>query len=455
MKYLGYKVLLSLLKVLVYSKRGIFWFGGQIFQLGKLVQNAFEGTIGFRFYKLIFLFKRKFNKSNHPWIIRLVDIIGSRSTLQVVLLFIFIIIMYPHSSLYTDDSLGLPGRKTALYQLIGPGDQDFGEVEEVAIETLVQPGSNWREGTVTYDPIGTATPESISGISGISPGGTAIIKPNIFPGATVSSPDPSLREPTRRGIIEYAVQSGDVIGSIATRFGVSVNTLLWANNLTFRSYIRPGDKLKIPPGTGVLHEVKKGENLSKIAQLYSVEGVEIVKSNTLQKDGSDLVIGETLFIPGGEKIQPVIPSRALARQIPARGFERIVAPVPSLNVPAGAGYIWPSGTRHVTQYFGLRHTGLDIAGAMGTQNYAARSGRVVKSQCGWNGGYGCYIILDHGGGVTTLYGHNSKLLVSVGETVDQGQVIALLGSTGRSTGPHVHFEIRVGGKRVNPLKYVR
>jgi len=80
---------------------------------------------------------------------------------------------------------------------------------------------------------------------------------------------------------------------------------------------------------------------------------------------------------------------------------------------------------------------------------------VIKSQCGWNGGYGCYIILDHGGGVHTLYGHASLLYVSIGESVTQGQTIALMGSTGRSTGPHVHFEVRRGGVRENPLQYVK
>jgi murein DD-endopeptidase MepM/ murein hydrolase activator NlpD len=111
--------------------------------------------------------------------------------------------------------------------------------------------------------------------------------------------------------------------------------------------------------------------------------------------------------------------------------------------------------RRITQYFGWRHTGLDIAGKLGTPIYATRAGKVIKSQCGWNGGYGCYIIIDHGGGVISLYGHNSQLFVSVGDKVVQGQNISVEGSTGRSTGPHLHFEIRVNGVHQNPLKYIR
>lgn len=460
MKYLGYKVLLSLLKVLVYLKRGIFWLGGQIFQLGRSLQNLFESTIGFRLYKIQFFLKKRFNPAKNPWTTRILDFLGSRSTLQVVLLFIFLLIMYPHSQLYSADSLSLPGRKTALYQLIGPGDQDYEEVEEVEVETLFQPDTpTWREGAIAYDPAGvTPLSPELQGISGLGPGGTALIKPNILPGANLPT-DPSVpgQTPARRGVMEYTVQTGDVIGSIASRFGVSVNTILWANNLSVRSYIRPGDTLKIPPGTGVLHVVKKGESVGKIAQIYNVQGQEIVVANVLQKDGSDLRVGETLFIPGGVKLQPAPAPRALVRQPTSvsRGLDRIAAPLPSVTAPAGSGYIWPTTDRRINQYFGLRHTGVDIGGKVGNANYAANAGRVVKSQCGWNGGYGCYIILDHGGGVTTLYGHNSKLLVSAGETVEQGQVIALLGSTGRSTGPHLHFEVRVGGKKVNPLRYVR
>jgi murein DD-endopeptidase MepM/ murein hydrolase activator NlpD len=123
-----------------------------------------------------------------------------------------------------------------------------------------------------------------------------------------------------------------------------------------------------------------------------------------------------------------------------------------------SGYVWPSGARIITQYYGLRHHALDIAGAWQTPNYATKAGKVITSQCGWNSGYGCYIIIDHGGGVKSLYGHNSKLLVSVGDEVEAGQTIGLMGNTGKVrglTGIHLHFEIIVNGARVNPLRYTR
>lgn len=463
MKYLGYKVLLSLLKVLVYLKRGLFWFGGRIFAFGKYIQNIFESTVGFRLYKVQFFLKKRFDRSKNPWAIRILDFLGSRGTLQVVLLFVFILIAYPHSSLYTDNTLGLPGRKTVLYQILGPGDQDFEETEEVQVETVLQPGTSWREGAIDYQDIGsqpqnTETP----GISGYGPGGTSIIKPNILPGGNVPTTPVQTepQQPSRRGVVNYTVQPGDVIGGIATRFDVDVNTILWANNLNFRSYIRPGDVLKIPPGKGVIYVVKKGDTLGKIARMFDVKSVDVADANGLKRDGSNLSVGASLFIPGGEKIEEsIIPAapRAIDRTNGTIGkeIEKVAAPPPSITAPAGSGYIWPTMDHRINQYFGIRHTGVDIAGKIGNSNYAAASGKVIKSQCGWNGGYGCYIIIDHGGGITTLYGHNSKLLVEVGEFVTQGQVVGLLGSTGHSTGPHLHFEVRVGGKRVNPLKYVR
>lgn len=460
MKYLGYKVLLSLLKVLVYVKRGIFWFGSKIFGFGKYFQNIFESTIGFRLYKVQFFLKKRFDRSKHPLMIRVLDFFGSRGSLQLVILSIFLGISFPHSSFYSDDSLGLPGRKTVLYQVLGPGDQDFAETEEVQVETILQPQNSWRQGSIAYEDVGSLGPNTeASGISGYGPGGSAIVKPNILPGGNISAGDPGApASPERKQAFDYVVQNGDVIGAIASRYGLTVNTILWANNLTFRSYIRPGDILKIPPGNGVMHTVKKGESLGKIARLYGVKSDDIAIENGLRKDGTNLSVGAKLFIPGGSKIDSVVvPPRVIDRNEGTIGkeIEKVAAPPPSVNAPAGSGYIWPTSDHRINQYYGLRHTGVDIAGKIGNPNYAAASGKVIKSQCGWNGGYGCYIIVDHGGSITSLYAHNSKLLVEVGEFVKQGQVIGLLGSTGRSTGPHIHFEVRVGGKRVNPLKYVR
>ncbi|EKE07008.1 MAG: membrane protein, partial [uncultured bacterium] len=135
-------------------------------------------------------------------------------------------------------------------------------------------------------------------------------------------------------------------------------------------------------------------------------------------------------------------------------FDNVV-PVSSVATPAGSGYLWPTDAKIITQYYTWQHNGLDIASRVGTRIYATKAGTITVSQCGWNTGYGCYIKIDHGNGLTSLYGHNSQLLVNVGDYVTQGQNIALMGSTGNSSGSHVHFEIRVNNNNVNPLSYVR
>jgi LysM repeat protein len=358
--------------------------------------------------------------------------------------------MVPESKVFLPDETHIPGHGTILYKIIGPGDQDFAleEITADVSEAEQYEARSWREGVVVADPatMGGQPTRTDSGIIGTTAGGSALTKPTIIPGATLPGAGTGRTE-----VVLHDVQPGDVIGAIAERYNVSVATILWANNLTSRSTIRPGDRLKIPPVTGVIHDVKMGDTLSKIAKLYKVDESTIVAFNKLQSGGTDIVVGESLVIPNGVKPQPVTPAPVYRYT----ALSNIAAPPPSVEAPAGAGYIWPTAARRITQYYGLRHTGVDIGGPLGTAVYAARDGVVTRSSCGWNGGYGCYIVIDHGGGVQTAYGHHAQLFVNVGDPVSQGQTIGAMGSTGRSTGPHLHFEVRVNGRRQNPLRYVR
>jgi murein DD-endopeptidase MepM/ murein hydrolase activator NlpD len=332
-----------------------------------------------------------------------------------------------------------------LLTLLGPGEEYF--VEEVLESTTSGIIGERREGLrlgALRPPI--LRPEGVGqeiiDLGSVALGGTTITKPNILPG---------VYEGRRTEIIEYIIQPGDTISQIAQLFGISLSTILWENNLNFYSFIKPGQILRILPTTGVSHTVKKGDTLQKIAKFYKVEIEEIVSFNRLPAD-TVLVLGERLIIPGGSKGGYVPPSFENIRS----RFSQIIVP-PSLLVPAGTAYIWPSSARRITQYFGWRHTGVDIGGPKGTPIYAARAGRVIYAKCGWNGGYGCNIRIDHGDGVVTLYAHNAlgQHFVKVGDYVEQGQVIAGMGSTGRSTGSHLHFEVRVNRIRVNPLKYIK
>lgn len=453
MKAVGRKILLYFLRSLIYVKRGVFVVLGKSVKLLSYTHSFYSKTLGFYFYKGFFIVKKRlFKRLNISKSIKFIDFFGQRWALQIVIFVIAVVVMVPHSKLYTKTTEKIHGQETLLYTLVGPGDQDF-SVEEIGIDVQQLPQKEvrtWREGSVVLDTPGTSSGQPIINnqeIAGISAGGVALNKPIILPGST--SPTNATTGQNRSDIIYHTVQSGEVIGRIAQNYGLNVLTVLWANDLTSRSYIRPGDKLAILPTDGVLHKVVSGDNVSKIAKLYDAEVTDIVKFNKLQEGGADIVVGERLIIPKGTKPAPVYSTSY------SSSFSSVAAPPPSISAPAGSLYIWPTSVRRISQYFGLRHTGIDIAGPGGTPLYASRAGTVIRSQCGWNGGYGCYVILDHGGGVTTLYGHASQLYVDVGERVAQGQTLAAMGSTGRSTGPHVHFEVRVGGSQRNPLQYVR
>ena len=293
-----------------------------------------------------------------------------------------------------------------------------------------------------------------TGFSFLDDTGDLAIKPILF-GDYDNSEDSNNGIKPRTSTIYYTVENGDTVSSIARRFGISVNTILWANNLGAASFIRPGDRLMILPYSGVLYTVKSGDTLAKIALKYGVEIEKILSCNDL---GAHLKIDQKLIIPGAKKIIEQIASRRTTSNTSYNSglsvIQGLIKPS-SIKVPSGSKMVWPTAGHRITQYFSWRHNGIDIGNKVGTPIYAADDGIVEIAAGGWNGGYGNTILLNHGGGKKTRYGHASKLYVRAGEAVEKGQVIALMGSTGRSTGPHLHFEVLVGRSRYNPLNYVR
>jgi murein DD-endopeptidase MepM/ murein hydrolase activator NlpD len=251
-------------------------------------------------------------------------------------------------------------------------------------------------------------------------------------------------------ITKYAVKAGETISSIAKKFNISVDTILWKNNLQPKSTIKPGMVLEILPISGVTYKVVWGDTLGGIASKYGVEGSKILEINGLL-DPSSLRSGQTLIIPGGKQASYYKP-KTYASAAPVASVTKLFT---AGKVTGTGNMLWPTTARVVTQYFSLRHKGLDIGLPKGQPIYAADSGTVITSQCGWNGGYGCYIKIDHGNGILTLYGHASRLDVKSGDEVVRGQTIGLVGSTGKSTGPHIHLEVRVNGVCVNPLGYIK
>lgn len=228
--------------------------------------------------------------------------------------------------------------------------------------------------------------------------------------------------PTRDGLLAYKVQKGDTLSKIASNFGISLNTIFWANS-SVGNNIRPGQELVILPVSGVLHQIEEGETIDSIAEFYVVPASKILQYN--KQAAGKLKIGSTLVIPDA-KPKKTFATASLA-DLPN---------YPGYFILPTTGWNWSK-----LHYF----NGVDIANACGTPIYAAAEGLVVKqNESGWNDGYGGFVELEHPNGAITKYAHTQKNLVAIGDYVLQGDIIARIGNTGNVHGPtgcHLHFEI--------------
>jgi murein DD-endopeptidase MepM/ murein hydrolase activator NlpD len=232
----------------------------------------------------------------------------------------------------------------------------------------------------------------------------------------------------------YVVREGDTLSAIAKMFGVSSKTILWANDIGSKGVIQPGQTLVILPVSGVRHNVQKGETVASIAKKYDADADEIRDFNGLDTN-QILAVNDTIIIPGGEmQIEaPASVARSYAKSTPVGTSKKI------------GYYIRPVSGGVKTQ--GIHgYNGIDIGAPIGTPILASASGEVILSKFEegnpWFGGYGNYIVIQHSNGAQTVYAHLSQNLVKRGWKVVQGQIIGYMGSTGRSTGSHLHFEIR-------------
>ncbi|MGC8781993.1 MAG: peptidoglycan DD-metalloendopeptidase family protein [Anaerolineae bacterium] len=247
----------------------------------------------------------------------------------------------------------------------------------------------------------------------------------------------------RLAIITHTVEAGDTLYGIAEKYNISVETLMWANNLEQNpDLLRLGQELVVLPVNGVYHTVQSGDTVESVAQKYKARPEDILKFplNNLNPKNPTLTVGQKIVVPGGSK--PYI-----ARQVQIYG-----GPVPQGASRGSGRLIWPA-SGSITQGYFWYHRAIDIGSYVGNPVRAADSGYVVVA--GWSDvGYGYYIVLDHGNGIQTLYAHLSRIFVNAGDSVGQGTVIGHVGSTGNSTGPHLHFEVRRGGVQQNPFNYL-
>lgn len=268
------------------------------------------------------------------------------------------------------------------------------------------------------------------------------------PSAVLSSLDnqdtlTQVSEKPRDAIITYKVVEGDTLQKVADKFDLSVDTLKWANPTIKDEKLAIGQEISVPPVTGLVIKVKKGETIYSIAKKYQTESQKILNypfNDFADLDTFALVAGQSLVVPDGimPESQPIYSPQMIAQ----------------VGIVAGSGqFIWPT-QGIITQRPVSYHMAVDIANNTLPAIQAADAGKVIYVEYG-RYGYGHHIIIDHGNGYQTLYGHMSEIYVSQGQAVSKGSVVGKMGSTGRSSGPHLHFEVRQNGVLLNPLGFLK
>ncbi len=272
----------------------------------------------------------------------------------------------------------------------------------------------------------------------------------------------------RDEVIQYTVQRGDTVFGIAERFGLKPETILWGNYDILADdphRLRPGQVLNILPVDGTYYQWHEGDNLSVVAKFFGVTPEDIIDypGNHLAPETDhehpNIKPGTWLIVPGGRREFITWSAPQISRTNPA--VAKVLGPGFCGEVyqgPVGSGtFIWPTTLHYLSGYDyspAINHYGIDIAGKLGYPVYAVDSGVIVYA--GWNNwGYGNVVVIDHGDGWQSLYAHLSQIYVQCGQGVAQGDMIGAIGSTGNSTGPHLHFELRHEkyGK-VNPWNFL-
>ncbi len=247
----------------------------------------------------------------------------------------------------------------------------------------------------------------------------------------------------RAEVVKYHVQKGDSLSRIGQKFGISVNTIKWSNDLASQDTIKTGDTLSIPPVTGVVYNVRKGDTVYSVAKKFKADTQSIADFPFNYLDSSfALKTGQKLYVPGGVKVEDQV--------VPIAGaYSQSSGPID--YSAAGSGILgWPVVTRTINQYFTWWHPAVDLGAPYGSPVFAAGPGRVVDAEK-TGAGFGWFIFVDQGNGYIIAYAHLSDIKVNIGQNVTKGQLIGAVGCSGFCTGPHLHLEVRRNGGAVNPV----
>jgi len=396
-------------------------------------------------YRLLSIVRRNLSRIYRPAKNKMMAVIANRYLVHAIMA-IIVLATVALNFQTTDVRAESFGERSLLYELVAGNNLEI--IEEYASDTTAVEltGSSYQnQGTLS------------SLAYGISDIATKDASVTFIGGHLVSIPTTTETPSTaaRSNVEKYTVQGGDTLSSIASNFGISINTLLWANNLTVRSVLQPGDVLAILPVDGITHTVKSGDTISSISQKYDIDQETITDYNGIST-GDVLAVGDELLIPGGEKqIASASSSSAIGRIFtpPSVSSPTTTTSISTDSASSSGAMVWPTDMYVITQYYGWSHNGLDIDCGYDNDNYAADAGYV--SYAGWMNGYGYLVEINHGNGIVTRYGHHASLYVAPGDYVYAGQPIGRCGTTGRSTGTHLHFELRVNGSTKNPLEYIR
>lgn len=445
------EILILLIKLVIFLKKLMIAFFVNLFwRTGRIILRFIFYKIVVKAYQLYLYLLKKLGLSGSNRNKSLSWLINQKSVHFIVALLTIILTVFNLTSETQAISSEELAGKTLLAELV---TSEFGETDEFieeyfdeeAIISSIQQTYLDNLVSVKSRPMAEMkTPDEIDSVEEpavLTQGGSAVVKPELAATSKIRR--------LRHDIIYYTVNPGDTVSTIAAEFGISVNTILWENNLSSYSLIRPGDKLSILPMTGITHKVVRGDNLSKIIKKYNVEEDKIIQANKLI-NGSKLAVGQKLIIPNGRKIQYA--SYAASSYTGLSAIKNLVSPANAKPI-SGNKMNWPTKGHRITQYYSWRHHGLDIANKTGTPIYAADAG--VIEYIGWGKGYGNQIVINHGGGKKTRYAHLSKFYVKKRQQVSKGETIAAMGSTGWSTGSHLHFEVIINGRKYNPLNYIK